>query len=168
MLLGASAWFWFQQEHLLFNPVLLPAQTALSRDPDVKEVWVNVPGARLSGLHLQQAHAKGLVFFLHGNAGNLQTWFTNPAFYRQAGFDLFMIDYRGFGKSTGRIESEAQLRADVQAAWNQVAPQYRGKKMSFMAARWAAAWRRVCPQIWHLSKLGLARNLTSPCWCRLT
>jgi hypothetical protein len=28
-----------------------------------------------------------------------------------------MVDYRGYGKSSGRIESEAQLRADVLAAW---------------------------------------------------
>jgi len=28
-----------------------------------------------------------------------------------------MIDYRGYGKSTGRVSSEAQLRADVRAAW---------------------------------------------------
>ena len=129
LLSGTAAWIWLQQERMLFNPVVLPAQTTLSQDADVKEVWVEVPDARLSGLHLQQANAKGLVFFLHGNAGNLQTWFTNPAFYRQAGYDLFMIDYRGFGKSTGRIESEAQLRADVRAAWNQVAPQYAGKKI---------------------------------------
>ena len=40
-----------------------------------------------------------------------------------------MIDYRGYGKSTGRIESEAQLRADVRAAWATVAPQYTGRKV---------------------------------------
>jgi pimeloyl-ACP methyl ester carboxylesterase len=40
-----------------------------------------------------------------------------------------MMDYRGFGKSTGQIESEAQLRADVRAVWDFVAPQYVGKKL---------------------------------------
>ena len=38
-----------------------------------------------------------------------------------------MLDYRGFGKSTGHITSEAQLHADVRAAWARVAPAYAGK-----------------------------------------
>jgi uncharacterized protein len=42
-------------------------------------------------------------------------------------YDLFIIDYRGYGKSTGRIESEVQLHADVRAAWEAIAPRYRGK-----------------------------------------
>ena len=39
-----------------------------------------------------------------------------------------MIDYRGFGKSSGSIQSQAQLEADVREAWNQMAPQYTGKR----------------------------------------
>nr|WP_269841342.1 alpha/beta fold hydrolase [Paucibacter sp. M5-1]MCZ7884411.1 alpha/beta fold hydrolase [Paucibacter sp. M5-1] len=66
------------------------------------------------------------MFFLHGNAGNLDSWFVNADFYRRAGYDLFMLDYRGYGKSTGQIDSEAQLRADVRAAWDSVAPRYQG------------------------------------------
>ena len=68
--------------------------------------------------------------FLHGNAGNLQTWMTNVEFYRRVNYDLFMLDYRGFGKSTGRVESEQQLHDDVRAAWNQIAPQYAGRKVA--------------------------------------
>jgi len=68
-------------------------------------------------------------FFLHGNGGSLQEWLTSTELYRRTGFDLFIIDYRGYGKSTGRIESEAQLHADVRAAWQAIAPEYAGKKM---------------------------------------
>jgi pimeloyl-ACP methyl ester carboxylesterase len=87
-----------------------------------------VPGARLNALHLRLPQPDGVVFFLHGNAGNLQSWFINPEFYRQLNLDLFMIDYRGYGKSSGRIESEAQLMTDVRAAWDVVAPKYAGKQ----------------------------------------
>jgi pimeloyl-ACP methyl ester carboxylesterase len=118
---------WFGQERLLFHPVPLDAGQPLAQAPDVFERSVDVPGARLSLLELRLPDPKGVVFFLHGNAGNLQTWFVNTALYRQANYDLVMFDYRGFGKSTGRIESEAQLQADVQAVWQQVAPRYRGR-----------------------------------------
>jgi len=67
------------------------------------------------------------VFYLHGNAGNLDSWFVNADFWRRANVDLFMLDYRGYGKSSGRITSQAQLEADVRAAWAAVAPRYAGK-----------------------------------------
>jgi pimeloyl-ACP methyl ester carboxylesterase len=118
---------WRGQERLLFLPVPLPPDTRLAREPDVHERFVDVPGARLSVLELRLPQPAGVVFFLHGNAGNLESWFVNAAFYRRANFDLVMLDYRGYGKSTGRIESEAQLHEDVWAVWQSVAERYRDR-----------------------------------------
>ena len=126
---AALAWLWLRQEKLLFAPTVLPTSQVLAQAPDIHEVAIDLPGARLSALHLRLPSPKGVVFFLHGNGGALDTWFVNPEYYRRVNFDLFMIDYRGYGKSTGRIESEAQLRADVRAAWATVAPQYAGRKV---------------------------------------
>jgi uncharacterized protein len=120
------ALLWFGQERLIFLPTRLPADHRFEHGPDVHEAWVDVPGARLHALHLKLPRPDGVVFYLHGNAGNLDGWFANADFYRRANLDLFMLDYRGYGKSSGRIESEAQLHADVRAAWQQVAPAYAG------------------------------------------
>jgi pimeloyl-ACP methyl ester carboxylesterase len=125
-----SLLYW-RQENLLFAPEKLPADFAFNQ-PDVHETTVAVEGAALSALHLRRPGAKGVVFFLHGNAGNLSSWFVNTDFYRKANFDLFMIDYRGYGKSTGHIQSEAQLRSDVAAAWAQIAPLYQGRRIVFL------------------------------------
>lgn len=133
----AMGGLYFFQESLLFKPVVIPASqplAALKTQVDengggVREFTVPVPGAKLSGLHLTLPNPKGVVFFLHGNRGNLDEWFVNTELYRQNNMDLVMIDYRGFGKSTGQIESEAQLRADVRAAYDFIAPQYVGKKL---------------------------------------
>ncbi len=122
-------WLWFKQEKLLFAPEVLPANQMLAMAPDVREVSVDVPGARLSALHLRLPQPNGVIFFLHGNAGSLASWFVNTEYYRRANYDLFMIDYRGYGKSTGQIESEAQLHADVRAAWASVAAQYANRKV---------------------------------------
>jgi uncharacterized protein len=126
---AALAALWFGQERLLFYPTVTDPGQPLSAAPDIHERMVDVPGARLSVLELRLPDPKGVVYFLHGNAGNLQSWFVNPEFYRRANFDLVMLDYRGYGKSTGRIESEAQLHADVKAVWNQVAPRYAGRRV---------------------------------------
>lgn len=124
---GLMALLYWQQEWLLFAPTRLPPDHRFSVD-GVVERRLEVDGATLSALHFRQPDAKGVVFFLHGNAGSLQEWVISTEFYRRTGFDLFMIDYRGYGKSTGRIRSEKQLHADVRAAWNAVAPEYAGRR----------------------------------------
>lgn len=122
---------WFKQEALMFYPVRLPADHRLATERDVHETTVEVDGAVLSVLHLKLPNPKGVVFFLHGNGGNLAGWFTNTAFYREANFDLVMPDYRGFGKSTGHIASAGALREDVRKVWDSVAAQYQGRKIVF-------------------------------------
>ncbi|MBN9408690.1 MAG: alpha/beta fold hydrolase [Burkholderiales bacterium] len=126
---GASAYLWSRQESLLFRPVPLAADHVLARAPDVREVTVPVPGAHLSVLRLTRPGARGVVFYLHGNSGNLERWFAEADFYRQAGFDLVMMDYRGFGKSTGRLQNQEQLLEDVRAVWRAVAPDYVGRRI---------------------------------------
>ncbi|NML46681.1 alpha/beta hydrolase [Ramlibacter sp. G-1-2-2] len=126
---GAVGWLWFRQERLLFEPDPLALDEPISKDPDTREFFVDVPGARLSVAHLQCPNPRGVFFFLHGNSGNLKKWFVELDAFRQANFDVVMFDYRGFGKSSGQIESEEQLRADVRAVWEQVAPMYSGKRV---------------------------------------
>jgi pimeloyl-ACP methyl ester carboxylesterase len=121
--LALLSWIYCYQEHLIFRPDPLPVAHRFIFN-DVHEVSIET----LSALHLQLPNPRGVVFYLHGNNGNLATWFSNVEFYREANYDLFMFDYRSYGKSSGRIESEAQLRADVLAAWHSVAPQYAGKR----------------------------------------
>lgn len=125
LLIAALAW---GQERLLFQPQHLPADYRFETTADVHELNVAVPGAQLNALHLRLPHPDGVVFFLHGNGGSLANWFVNIDYYRRLNLDLFMLDYRGYGKSTGRIENQAQLQADVRAAWDAIAPQYAGKR----------------------------------------
>jgi uncharacterized protein len=132
-LIAASAYaaflgaLYFKQERLIFPGRPLAADFRFQFDQRFEEVRIPVPGATLDALHFMQDQPRGLVFFLHGNAGNLQTWTTGIDFYRRVNYDLFILDYRGYGKSTGRIESEKQLDADVRAAWDTIAQRYRGK-----------------------------------------
>jgi pimeloyl-ACP methyl ester carboxylesterase len=126
---AAIAWLWFRQEQLLFEPDPLPADEPLFTDADVREFMVDVPGARLSVAQLKLPDPRGVVFYLHGNSANLRRWFVGLDAFRELNFDVVMMDYRGYGKSTGRIESEAQLRADVRAVWNQVAADYGGRRI---------------------------------------
>jgi len=131
---GLVAALWFRQEWLIFRPHTLPADWVFDKGPDVHERWIEVPngdGGRLNALHLKLPAPDGVVFFLHGNGGSLEGWFGNLDTYRRANLDLVMIDYRGYGKSPCCITSEAQLHADVRAAWQAVAGAYDGKLRVF-------------------------------------
>jgi uncharacterized protein len=123
---GAIGWLWWRQEAMIFRPEPLAADAVLATEADVVERYLDVPGARLNLLELRLPQPRGVVFFLHGNSRNLKTWFVNTELYRQAGYDLVMMDYRGYGKSSGHIDGEAQLMADVRAVWADVAPRYAG------------------------------------------
>lgn len=125
---GFLAVLYVKQDDLLFRPDKLPATEVLvPAQPDVREQLVDVGDAHLSVLELKLPNPVGVVFFLHGNIGSLKTWFVNLDFYRKANFDLVMMDYRGFGKSTGSISSEAQLHEDVKLVWNSVKDRYAAK-----------------------------------------
>ncbi|MDC0662466.1 alpha/beta hydrolase [Marinobacter sp. SS21] len=43
----------------------------------------------------------GTVYFLHGNAQNISSHILNVAWLPEAGYNVFLIDYRGYGQSTG-------------------------------------------------------------------
>jgi uncharacterized protein len=126
---GAIGWLWFRQERLLFEPDVLPADEPICSNADAREFFVEVPGARLSVAHMALPNPRGVFFFLHGNSGNLKKWFVELDAFRQANFDVVMFDYRGFGKSSGHIESEQQLHADVKAVWQHFEPMYRGRRV---------------------------------------
>jgi len=126
---AAIGYLWLRQESLLFEPSVLDAAEKLVEDEDVYEQWIDVPGARLSAAQLKRPDPRGVVFFLHGNSGNLRDCLVDLDAFREVNFDVVMFDYRGYGKSSGRIESEQQLRADVLAVWNQFAAQYEGKRV---------------------------------------
>lgn len=126
---GAVGWLYFRQERLLFEPDPLPADEPICTDRDSSDFFIEVSGARLSVAHMRCPNPRGVFFFLHGNSGNLKKWFVELDAFRQARFDVVMFDYRGFGKSSGQIESEDQLRADVRAVWSHFAPMYEGKRV---------------------------------------
>jgi uncharacterized protein len=121
---GALGILYFKQQEIVLPATTLAADYRFQFDQPFEEVWIPVQGATLHALHFKQPNPRGVVFFLHGNAGNLVTWTTGVDFYRRVNYDLFIIDYRGYGKSTGHVEGEAQLHADTRAAYDAMAALY--------------------------------------------
>lgn len=118
---------YFSQEEMIFPAAKLSPDFKFSFDVPFQEMMIPVDGAEINGLHFQQPDSRGLIFFLHGNGGNLDSWTSNVGYYQRINYDLFIFDYRGYGKSTGQIQSEAQLHEDVRTVWEIIARLYPDK-----------------------------------------
>ena len=83
----------------------------------VEEIWLETDdGLRIHGLHVKRAGAVAELLVFHGNAGNLYDRLDNVAYLVQTGFNVLILDYRGYGKSDG-TPSEEGLYADGLAAY---------------------------------------------------
>jgi len=87
----------------------------LTRDEERLHGWYVPAGLQVDSPVAVQA--RGVVLFLHGNAGNISHRLDSIAIFHQLGLDTLIIDYRGYGESSGR-PSEAGTYLDAQAAWD--------------------------------------------------
>lgn len=136
---------YFQQERLLFFPAKLPAAYRFRFSNRFEERWIpTADGTRLHGLLFPADSAsKGLIFYLHGNGGALDSWGEVAATYTRLGYSVFLLDYRGYGKSGGRISSQAQLLADVDTAYRQLTrefPETQTVLLGYSLGTGPAAW----------------------------
>lgn len=123
--LGICALLWFYQEKLIFHPHPLAADYKFSYPGAFEDINVtSYDGNKLHGLLFKADSTKGLVFYLHGNAGALDTWGDIAPTYTELGYDIFILDYRGFGKSEGSLHSEEQVFKDIQAAYDVLQQRY--------------------------------------------
>lgn len=121
---------YFYQEKMIFHPKPLAADYQFSYEGSYSEVKIPAfDGKSLHGVLFKADSGRGLVFYLHGNAGALDTWGDIANIYTALNYDLFILDYRGFGKSEGSIYSEEQFYKDVQAAYDVMKKQYAEEKM---------------------------------------
>jgi alpha-beta hydrolase superfamily lysophospholipase len=117
---------YFFQEKLIFFPDKLNKNYQFSFNQTFEEVNIKTKdNIRLNGLLFTAERAKGLVFYLHGNAGALNSWGEVATRYTSLNYDVFILDYRGYGKSEGTINSQAQLFEDVQTAYDEMKKKYR-------------------------------------------
>ena len=116
----------FFQENLIFFPQKLDKTFQFEFDQKFEEKNIKmVDGTILNGLLFKADNSKGLIFYLHGNAGSLNSWGQVAKTYTDLNYDIFFLDYRGYGKSEGSIKGEEQIYNDVQSAYDDLKKIYR-------------------------------------------
>jgi len=105
------------QSHYIYYPV-----RALSADPgsiglDFESVSFETKDrVKLSGWFIPGENARGVILFCHGNAGNISHRLESIQIFHRLGLDIFIFDYRGYGRSEGK-PTEPGTYQDAEAAW---------------------------------------------------
>ena len=101
------------------------------------DVWIEFQSkasgnaVKLHGLWLAASHAGKLasggapvMLYLHGARWNVAGSASRMRRMQELGFSVLAIDYRGFGKSSKDLPSEAMAVEDARAAWDWLAARY--------------------------------------------
>ncbi len=121
---------YFFQEAFIFHPKKLPENYSFNFNRIPEEIYIPArDSVLLHGLLFKTDSAKGLIFYLHGNSGSLASWGFDAEYYTDLGYDIFMFDYRGFGKSDGKISDERQFYSDAQSVYDMLKPRYPESKI---------------------------------------
>ncbi len=121
---------YFFQHKFFFHPEKLPKDFKFAYDNlDAEEKIVETePDVQISYLHFKSKNPKGVVFYLKGNTKSIKGWGKFAIDFTRLYYDVIMLDYRGFGKSTGRRTSDG-LKHDIQFIYNLIKKQFPENKI---------------------------------------
>lgn len=128
--LGMLLGFYLIQDYLIFRGTKLHADYVYQFTWDYEERnYINKEGLKLNTLLFRTKNSRGVVFYHHGNSEHLQSWGERAAIFLDQGYDVFMYDYRGYGKSEGSIRQERQLHRDAHFLFRELLRQYEQDKI---------------------------------------
>jgi hypothetical protein len=116
-------------------------------------------GEQLSGWFIPAREPRATLLYLHGNGGNIGHRLDPIAVFNRLGLGVLIIDYRGYGDSTGRPGEEGTYE-DALAAWRHLTetrgiPPQRivlfGESLGGAVAAWLAARERPAGLVLYAS-----------------
>ncbi|MDO5979753.1 alpha/beta hydrolase [Flavivirga spongiicola] len=112
------------QEKMLFHPTVLSQDFKFEFSYPFEELFFNTDDdAVINAIHFKTENPKGVILYFHGNAGNLSRWGIITEFFVEKQYDVLVMDYRTFGKSTGKL-SETALYNDSEFCYNYLKKNY--------------------------------------------
>ena len=109
------------QSRLIFLPDM-PSRTIGAGPDSIGRAFESVEiltedGIKLDAWYVPAPEPRGTLLFFHGNAGNISHRLDSLRIFNQLGLSTLIFDYRGYGRSEGKV-SEAGLYRDAEAAWH--------------------------------------------------
>ena len=120
--IAISVALYYLQDYMLFKPEKLSKDFEFYyENQDTKEYNLETrDGAIINGLLFKtKSESKGIVLYLKGNSKSIKGWGKFAVDFTRHGYNVLMVDYRGFGKSTGR-RSQKAIKRDLQEVYNKI------------------------------------------------
>ncbi|MCB0464647.1 MAG: alpha/beta fold hydrolase [Aequorivita sp.] len=116
-----SILLYYLQDYFLFKPEKLPKDfNFYYENQTVSEYNIETrDGAVINGLHFSVTKPLGVVLYLKGNSKSIRGWGKFAVDFTRNNYDVIMVDYRGFGKSTGK-RSQKAIKHDLQFIYNKI------------------------------------------------
>jgi alpha-beta hydrolase superfamily lysophospholipase len=128
VMIGAS--LYFLQEKLLFLPTELPQDYQYEFAYPYDEVFLTPEeDVSINAVHFKTENPKGVILYFHGNAGDLSRWGLISEFFVAKDYDVFIMDYRTYGKSKGKL-SEQAFYNDAQYCYDYLLKQYQESEIT--------------------------------------
>ncbi len=99
---------YFFQEKFIFQSEKLNKEFKFNFPSDFDEINLKPQdGQNINALLFKVKNPKGVILYFHGNKGSLKRWGNVTKEFTKFGFDVFVPDYRGYGKSTGKFDENS-------------------------------------------------------------
>ena len=154
---GFSLMLYLLQDRLVFLPHMPGREldaTPQTIGLDFDDAWIDTEdGERLHGWFVPADNARGTLLFFHGNAGNISHRLESILIFNRLGVNVLIVDYRGYGQSSGK-PGEAGTYRDARAAWSYLVEQRRvppgrivifGRSLGAAVGAWLASRTDVTP-----------------------
>lgn len=126
--LALCGYMWATQKSLIFEPTPL-----LQTTPDrmgLAYIELHIPSGtgaehgEMNAWWIPAAHGDApTLLYLHGNDRNIASNLSHVQRLHNLGYNVLLVDYRGFGKSSGGQPSEAKVFEDAEATWHYLVEQ---------------------------------------------
>lgn len=110
--------FKYLQEKVVFLPAALDTSHTFDFETPFEEYFWETPfGGKISCIHFKTTNPVGVIVYYHGNSDNLARWGSIAEKLTKFSYDVLVMDYRGYGKSSGP-RNEEYLYSDAQATYD--------------------------------------------------
>jgi pimeloyl-ACP methyl ester carboxylesterase len=119
-----SLFLFYYQNRLIFFP---SSQIQITPDEiglDYEDIWISIVNKKGEQQNIHgwwipnYSPNSSVLLYLHGNGYNISANLGRAELFHQLGFSVFLIDYRGYGRSEGEFPTEMTVYQDAQLAYD--------------------------------------------------
>lgn len=130
--------FYFFQHLAFFRPEKLSIAFQYKYPFPFEELDFDMEdGGRINAIYFKVPNSLGVVFYLKGNSRSIKGWGKFAKDFVSNGYDFFMMDYRGFGKSRGK-RSQTKVFNDAQYIYKWLTQSYPEKQIVLYGRSWGS------------------------------